>query len=199
MNVVPLAMGFPVMLICAVAFMARPSILTLVALIALPSVLLKAGMKFSGGGRMGSGYPMHAQAFGGMAPWPGERLTFGGVVSGFARFVLSTVGGLMLLAAVVLMLGVAGDVPGLLAASVTDTHFLRDMERGLGPNWPRVLREMGTVGMAVAAFGAIVLLMMARRSLGALHMLRALVGTGVVLGAAAALGAALPRWADGAP
>ena len=100
-------------------------------------------------------------------------------------------------ASLLLTIAVASNLPGLAASGALDPRMPDDMTRAFGTtNWPVCLHEIGTVACIVTAGAAVVLLLLARRARGGLHMVRGAIGIFVLLAAANALGHALPNWFD---
>jgi hypothetical protein len=101
------------------------------------------------------------------------------------NFLLASVGWLLLLAAVVLGLGVAVDLPGMIAAGVVDPHLAEDLSREAQrmqvEDWQRLMRTLLVVFVGVGMFLSMVFFMMARRTAGAGHMIRSIMGVSSVI------------------
>ena len=95
-------------------------------------------------------------------------------------FPLAFVGTIVFLAAMILGLLSAIDLPGFFAAGIPDPGIPADAIRAWGgyERWPELLRTIGWIGTAVLMFISATLFMLGRRGAGAGHMLRALFGLG---------------------
>lgn len=130
----------------------------------------------------------------------GSSITVGGLASGFARFILSLVGSVLVAASLLLTVAVVSDLPGLFASGALDSSMPGNLARAFGTdNWPQLLTEIGQVASFLIGAAAIVLISLARRSRGGLHIVRAIVGIVILFVAAVAIGHALPDWADFIP
>jgi hypothetical protein len=126
-----------------------------------------------------------------------SSITVGGIASGFARFILTFIGGVLLMVALVLAVAVVSDLPGLFASGALDPRMPGEFARTIGTdNWPQLLSEFGAVASFLAGAAAIVLVSAARRSRGGLHIVRAIVGILILFVAAIVIGRALPDWAE---
>ncbi|HEY1685162.1 MAG TPA: serine/threonine-protein kinase [Tepidisphaeraceae bacterium] len=125
-----------------------------------------------------------------------SSITVGGLASGFARFILSLVGSVLLLVSLLLVVAMVSDLPGLFASGALNQAMPGEFARTFGTdNWPQLLSEIGQVTSFVIGAAAIVLISLARRSRGGLHIVRAIVGILILFVAAVAIGHALPDWA----
>ncbi|MGE5609545.1 MAG: serine/threonine-protein kinase [Bacillota bacterium] len=101
------------------------------------------------------------------------------------NFVLASVGWVLLLAAFVLGLGVAVDLPGMIAAGIVDPRLAEDLSREAQKmqveDWQRLMRTLLVVFVGVGMFLAMVFFMMARRTAGAGHMIRSIMGVSSVV------------------
>ena len=126
-----------------------------------------------------------------------ERITLGGIVFGLSRLASNLVGSAILLFSLLMALAVVTNLPGLFESGVLDPRMPEDLERAFGTtHWPRIMIHLGAAISFITAMIACAFLLVPRRRLGALHMFRAIVGIGVLFAAIAALGHALPNWAD---
>jgi hypothetical protein len=88
------------------------------------------------------------------------------------------------LAAFMLAIALALDLPGWLASGRVDPNIPREMRRGIGvENWPFVLRSIGGVALFVAVCLALALIMWVRRARGTTHLLRGITGAALLLAA----------------
>lgn len=100
------------------------------------------------------------------------------------RLLLRVVAFAVTLAAFVLATLLALDLPGWLASGRVDPNIPREMRRGIGvENWPFVLRSIGGVALFVAACLALALIMWVRRARGTTHLLRGILGAGLLIAA----------------
>jgi hypothetical protein len=88
---------------------------------------------------------------------------------------------LLVIATLLLAVGVAFDIPGLLASGRLNPKAPEAIHNAMGvDNWPFLLRSLGVAAMFVLACLGVSLLMLLRRSSGGIHMLRAVAGIGLV-------------------
>ena len=107
---------------------------------------------------------------------------------------LSAAGALVLLLAMLVALGIAVDIPGMTAGGVFGSDVSREMEEEMGmADWPRLVRDAGIVLTVTLTLLAVVLLVLARKKAGPVHMFRAIVGPFGLQLAAVVLGEALDR------
>jgi hypothetical protein len=72
-----------------------------------------------------------------------------------------------------------------------------DFNRAFGTTqWPGILVHVGAAISFITAMIACAFLLVPRRRFGAFHMFRAIIGIGILFAAVAAMGHALPNWAD---
>jgi hypothetical protein len=129
---------------------------------------------------------------------PDSAVSLGGIASEFARFMMTLIGGILLVVALLLAIAVVSDLPGLL--NVVNPEARLDIERALGTeNWQRLLGEIGSIASFVLACSATVLLTLARRSRGGLHIVRAILGILLLFISAVAIGKVLPDWQNFVP
>ena len=95
---------------------------------------------------------------------------------GTAGMILSGLGGLLMLAAVLIGLAVATNLPAIVAAGVTDPSLARELQRELGSGWEELLNHLGLLAGVVVMLLAAVVMVFARREAGFAAMLRAAVG-----------------------
>jgi hypothetical protein len=191
--------AMPAMVLCAIMFAVlipslsghsslQPNILILIGGLITLTVFLTRN-----GGSMSSAYSTAPRQI----P-PDSAISLGGVASGFARFMMTLIGGILLAVALLLAIAVVSDLPGLLNVVNPDARL--DLERNLGTeNWQRLLGEIGSIASFVLACSATVLLTLARRSRGGLHMVRAIVGIMLLFISAVAIGKVLPDWQNFVP
>ncbi|MGD0461187.1 MAG: protein kinase [Tepidisphaeraceae bacterium] len=119
--------------------------------------------------------------------------SLGGFASSVARGVVGLVGSILLTVSILLALSVATNVPGLFASGVLDRRLPHELAMTFGtPQWPRLMMECATAACLVTSVLSMVVLLVARRHGGGAHMIRTVLGVLVLLGAAIALGRALP-------
>jgi hypothetical protein len=100
------------------------------------------------------------------------------------RLLLRVVAFGVTVAAFLLATLLALDLPGWLASGRVDPNIPREMRRGIGvENWPFVHRSIGGVALFVTACLALALIMWVRRSRGTTHLLRGILGAGLLLAA----------------
>jgi hypothetical protein len=127
----------------------------------------------------------------------GTGFSPGKIVAGFGRFVLTLIGSVLLLAAVLVAIAVVVDVPGFFDSHLVDREIHRNMRETFGTaDWPRLMREAATVVSFLLGLIATVLFLAARRHRGAGHMLRAVLAVGALFFAVLILGRSLPEWSD---
>ncbi|MDB5355318.1 MAG: prkC 8 [Phycisphaerales bacterium] len=119
------------------------------------------------------------------------------IAAGFGRLVLTLIGSVLLLAAVLVAIAVVVDVPGFFDSHLVDPDIHREMRQTFGTaDWPRLMREAATVVNFLLGLIATVLFLAARRHRGAGHMLRAVLAVGGLFFAVLILGRSLPEWSD---
>ena len=100
-----------------------------------------------------------------------------------ATGLLGLAGGFLLLVSMILGLAVAVDIPGMLAAGFPDPsisrNFARDAQQAGIEDWPQLMQNVLVILTGLGMVVASVLLMLARRWAGPLHMFRALIGIAV--------------------
>ncbi len=98
-----------------------------------------------------------------------------------ASWMLSLTGGMLLAAGVLTGAALALDMPGAVAAGILP-GLDREMEQLLGyDQWPPLIHRIGEILMVGLMFLATVLLVVARRGAGVIHMGRVVVAVGVIL------------------
>ena len=131
---------------------------------------------------------------------PDSATTLHSAVSGFSRFVLSIVGGLLLLLSLLLAVAAVSDLPGLFSSGALDPQMPNELTNALGTsNWPRLFSEIGVSACVITALLSLQLLFLARRAHGGSHMVRTIFGMLALFAAAISIGRALPDWADFVP
>jgi hypothetical protein len=187
----------------AVFFLVSPIVILLTLHLLLPWLLNSKRPELPGGtmsayahaGPAGSFVPAGAASR--VAPPEESEFSIGGFLASLGRLTLTVLGSVLLLAAVAAALAVAADVPGFFDAPWVDPQIHRDMRQTFGTaDWARLFRDAGAILSFVLATSAVVLLLIARRHSGGLHMLRAVLGVALLLAAVAALGHALPNWSE---
>jgi hypothetical protein len=129
---------------------------------------------------------------------PGDRDSTGSSLGGFASFVVRSVSGLvgsiLLIVSMLLALAVSMDVRGLFTSGVLNPLLLYHLEMAFGgtPQWPRLVTECATALCLVTSVLSMLSLLIARRYGGGAHIIRTVLGVLILLGAAIALGQALP-------
>jgi hypothetical protein len=105
---------------------------------------------------------------------------YGAAKQSIISMLLAFVGTIVFLAAMILGLLSAIDLPGFFAAGIPDPRIPADALRAWGgyDRWPELLRMIGWIGTAVLMFISATLFMLGRRGAGTGHMLRALFGLG---------------------
>ncbi len=100
-----------------------------------------------------------------------------------AAMLLSAMGGLALLVAILLGLALALRLPEAAVAGLPDPGLARELEKEFGyPQWPGLVERIGVLLMGTFAFISAAMLVAARRHDGAKHVSRAIVGIiGVVV------------------
>ena len=97
---------------------------------------------------------------------------------------LSLIGGVLLIVALLLGVVLALDLPGAVAAGLPDPQLGRELGQIFGhADWPRLVLKLGMICVAGIALLATIFLIAARRHGGILHIFRAVVGTSGLLAA----------------
>jgi hypothetical protein len=123
------------------------------------------------------------------------RSSIGDVAASAAHGLVATIGGIILLVSIILALGLALDLPGLAESSLVPVDVHRNMEKAVGSDWPHLLREFGLVACIVCGWVALLLTILGRRRGGGLHLIRAILGIGIVFVAIATMhNGMLPHW-----
>lgn len=100
------------------------------------------------------------------------------------RLLLNLVAFALALATFLLAAALALDLPGLLESGRIDPRIPDHMRRGMGvENWPFVLRSIGGAGLFLLGCLALLFTMWARRSRGAMHLLRGVAGAALLFAA----------------
>ncbi len=111
---------------------------------------------------------------------------------------LSGLGGIVLLAAILIGLAVAVDLPRIIASGTIDPVLAAEITREVGyADWPRLADRIGWIVSVSLMFLSMMLFVGARRRAGALHIFRAVAGTlGIMVTLDPALSHALAdiRW-----
>ena len=90
---------------------------------------------------------------------------------------LSLLGTVLLLMAIISGLLVAFDLPAMVAAGLPDVHLNKELTRTFGfDDWPRLVHRLAGIIAAALAFAAAIALILARRRAGGMHMLRVILG-----------------------
>ena len=91
---------------------------------------------------------------------------------------LSAVGGLLLLVGVVVALAVALDLPGMMAGGIFGLDLAEEAEQALGmTDWGGLVCRIATLAAATLIVLAVIVMIIARRKAGFLHMFRAVFGS----------------------
>jgi len=102
------------------------------------------------------------------------------------RFLLSSIGYIFLLLAMIVGLGVALHVPAMIAAGLPDPSVAKELEKIFGyPGWPQLLERIGLAFAAIFLLIAAISVIIARGKSGPFHIIRAVLG---MLGLMLALG-----------
>jgi hypothetical protein len=126
---------------------------------------------------------------------PYKPYTFHDFLASAVHGTMSVFASLMLLASLLIALAVAVDLPGLANTGSFDQRLPRDMTQTFGTvEWPRLMREIGTLGAFVIAVPALGLMLLGRRRRGALYMLRGLVGVGLLFASIGVVAHVIPEW-----
>jgi hypothetical protein len=151
-------------------------------------------LKHSRGGSMS--YPSASMA----GEMPSMGSSIGGFASSVGRGIAGVIGSVFLTVSFLLALSVTVNAPGLFASGVLDPRMPHELAMTFGtPQWPRLMIECATAACLVTSMLSIVFLLMARRRGGGGHMIRTVLGILLLLGAAIALGKALPDLATVTP
>ncbi|MDP9175480.1 MAG: serine/threonine protein kinase [Planctomycetota bacterium] len=111
------------------------------------------------------------------------------------RFILAVIAIGILTISLFFAMGVAIDIPGLIATGIFDPRMPHDMAQNFGTDdWPRLMRELGTAAAVILAFPALSLMLFTRRRRGAIHMMRGLLGAAMLFMAVSAVGHNMPDW-----
>ncbi|HUW82813.1 MAG TPA: protein kinase [Phycisphaerae bacterium] len=91
---------------------------------------------------------------------------------------LTAIGALLMMVAFVVGLAAAVGVPAMIAAGLPDPSLARELERDVFgyPGWPDLLGQLLMGAAALLMFAAVTVLVVARRRVGAWHMIRAVLG-----------------------
>ena len=93
--------------------------------------------------------------------------------------IYSALAGLLIFTAMLVALGLAIDVPGMLHAGVPTADVKRDLETSVFrdfDDWPRLMRQAAMLTLGILLVVALPLLMFARRNFGGVHMVRGTLG-----------------------
>jgi hypothetical protein len=118
---------------------------------------------------------------------------------GIGRWLVSLIGSVLLIASLLLVFSWLINLPGVIVAiqhhgsSVFEESFL-DVEAG--SHWPNIVRSFAAFAGFALALVSVIVLMLARRSRGALHMMRALIGAALLFVALFIFADALPHWSS---
>ena len=97
--------------------------------------------------------------------------------------VLSGLGGIILLAAILLGLAMVIHVPAIIAAGFPDASLDTELDNLFGyDGWPALVENIGAIVVMILAFLAAILLVMGRRGGGFFYMVRALLGVSGIIG-----------------
>ncbi len=97
---------------------------------------------------------------------------------------LSFIAGVLILASVLLGLGLAFDLPGMIAAGVPDNSLAQEMQNHIFAgvsDWPRLLTKIASAASIVLMMLGVVVMIWARRDGGAGHMIRGIIGAAGLL------------------
>jgi hypothetical protein len=169
-------------------FMPWFAFVPIVAIVFAMAVALRAGTA-------GKSEPPIPGAPGGLSGSFSGRSSFGDVASSAAHGLIATIGGVFLVASIILAIGLVVDLPGLMQSSLVRADIHRDIEKALGADWPHLLREFGLVACIVFGWIGLLLTLLGRRRGGAFHLIRAIVGMAIIYFAMASLrNGILPHW-----
>jgi TM2 domain-containing membrane protein YozV len=127
--------------------------------------------------------------------WPLPPRQAGRMMPSFFSIVFSLIASLMLFAGLLIALPLGLQLPEAISANVVASGLGAELDRAFGyEGWPNLFHSVGLiVSLALLILGGL-LLTIARRSDGVLHMLRALLGGGGLLLAALCGTEMLSRW-----
>jgi hypothetical protein len=101
------------------------------------------------------------------------------------RGLLSALAGLLIFVATLASLGLALDVPGMLAAGVPTADAARELEANLFadiPAWPNLMRKLAAASIVLIMFIALSVMVFARQKGGVMYMFRGVLGaTGLLV------------------
>jgi hypothetical protein len=121
--------------------------------------------------------------------------SIGQVASSAAHGLVATIGLVFLMASFVLAVGLVVDMPGLLQSTLVHPDVRQHLLRTLGADWPHLLREFGLIACIVTGWIGLLLTILGRRRGGAFHLLRAILGIGIIFVAIASMrNGMLPHW-----
>ena len=121
----------------------------------------------------------------------------GRLIAGAGRFAFTMIALALLTVSLIAALAVVADLPGLFNSHRVPSEVHDEMRQTFGrADWPRLMRAVGSIGSFIVAVIAVAILMQTRRRFGAVHMMRAVFGAGLLFLAVQILGHALPAWAD---
>ena len=109
-------------------------------------------------------------------------------------FLLSSVGYIFLLVAILVGLAIAMHLPAMVAAGLPDPSLAKELDKVFGySDWPQLLERIGLMVAAVFLLLAAVFVIIARNKGGAFHIIRAVAGMFGLLLALLSLSDGMPR------
>jgi serine/threonine protein kinase len=97
-------------------------------------------------------------------------------------FLLSCIGYIFLLIAILIGLAIALRLPGLIAAGFPDPGAAQELNKLFGyTGWPHLLERMGIIAVAIFLLLAGIFIIIARRRSGPFHIIRAILGMSILL------------------
>ena len=105
------------------------------------------------------------------------------VALGIGRWLLSLIGTVLLWASLILAFSWLVNLPGVIVAIQRHQPYVAEgsfLDAAAGSHWPNIVRSLAAFAACVLGFVSVIVLMLARRSRGALHMMRALIGAGLL-------------------
>ena len=118
---------------------------------------------------------------------------------GVGRGFLSLMGCILLLVSLALAFSWFINLPGVIVAIQRHQNYVYEgsfLDVAAGSHWPNVVRSLAAFTAIALGVASIIFLMLARRSRGTLHMLRAPVAAGLLFVALIYFAGALPHWSS---
>jgi len=110
-------------------------------------------------------------------------------------FLLSSIGYIFLLVAILVGLAIALHLPAMVAAGLPDPSLAKELDKLFGyTGWPQLLEHIGIAVVTILLVLAVIFIIIARRKSGPLHIIRAVLGLLGLLAALLFLSEGLPRY-----